>query len=190
MEQPIEVTFTLSDADLQRFQAIIDKARDSVVDDRVAKDIEEAARELIAETEKSDLPEFIASRLQKLSVLIEMINDEDWQLPEDDRRRIVSALAYLCNPDDLIPDHIPGLGFLDDAIYAEIIIGELRDDVETYLEFCAYREREEQRRLSRGEDVKIGREEWLAKKRANLHTELKKRRLSRRAGGQWRLRLF
>jgi uncharacterized membrane protein YkvA (DUF1232 family) len=187
---PIEVTFTLSDADLQRFQAIIDKARDSVVDDRVAKEIEEAARELIAETEKSELPEFIASRLQKLSVLIEMINDEEWQLPEDDRRRIVSALAYLCNPDDLIPDHIPGLGFLDDAIYAEIIIGELRDDVETYLEFCAYREREEQRRLSRGEDVKIGREEWLAKKRANLHTELKKRRLSRRAGGQWRLRLF
>jgi uncharacterized membrane protein YkvA (DUF1232 family) len=187
---PLDITFTLNDNDLQRFQAIIDKARSSIRDEHTAEEIEAAARKLIKETEQSDLPEFIASRMTKLSVLIDMINDEEWQLPEDDRRQIISALAYLCNPDDLIPDHIPGLGFLDDAIYAEIIIKELRDDVDTYLEFCAYREMEEQRRLARGDDIKVDREEWLSVKRAALHSSLKKRRLSKRGGGQWRLRLF
>lgn len=187
---PIEISFSLSDEDLKRFQAIIDKTRSSARDESTAGEIEAAARALISEAEQSDLPEFVASRMRKLGILIEMINDEEWQLPEQDRRRILRALAYLCKADDLIPDYIPGLGFLDDAIYAEIVIRELHDDLDTYLEFCAYRDREEQRRLARGEDVKVGREEWLAKKRTALHSELKKRRMSRRADGQWRLRLF
>ena len=30
---------------------------------------------------------------------------------------ILGALVYFCDPEDLIPDNIPGLGYLDDAIY-------------------------------------------------------------------------
>ena len=72
---PLDITFTLSDTDLGRFQAIIDKARASVSDEHTAEEIEEAARELIKETGQSDLPEFISARMTKLSVLIDMINE-------------------------------------------------------------------------------------------------------------------
>jgi uncharacterized membrane protein YkvA (DUF1232 family) len=185
---PLEITFTLTDGDLDRFQAIVDKARSSVEDDTTAEHVEHAARELIARTASGDLPEFVSMRMEKLQVLLDMIQDAEWQLSADERRMVLSALAYLCDPEDLIPDHIPGLGFLDDAIYAEVVLQELGNEVSHYLEFCAYREREEERRAARGEDIKVGREEWLADKRAALHVEMRRRRKNRHARGRWRLR--
>jgi uncharacterized membrane protein YkvA (DUF1232 family) len=187
---PLDITFTLSDDDLARFQAIVDKARTTVEDDVAAQNIEQAARELLRETQKTELPEFIATRMARLSVVIDMINDREWNLSEQERRHVLSALAYLCDPEDLIPDHIPGLGFLDDAIYAEIVLGELRNEISLYEEFCAFRDAEEANRKARGEDVRIGREEWLADKRAALHAKMRKRRVAEGGTSRWRMRLW
>ena len=74
---PLDITFTLTDDDLSRFQAIVDKARTAVQDDAAAKNIEQAARELLLETRETDLPEFIATRMTKLSVVVEMVSDDE-----------------------------------------------------------------------------------------------------------------
>ena len=187
---PLDVTFTLSDDDLNRFQGIVDKARSALEDETAVKQIEVAARKLLDEIQAANLPDFIAQRMQKLGVVLEMINDDEWQLSDEERRRVLSGLAYLVDSEDLIPDHIPGLGFLDDAIYAEIIIDELRTEIEHYEEFCAFRNAEEARRKARGEDVNVGREEWLADKRAALHARMRKRRSTPASSGRWRMSLW
>ena len=64
-----------------------------------------------------------------------MIRDEEWQLSDDERNSIRSALYYFVDTEDVIPDHIPGIGFLDDALYAEIVIQELRMEIRMYQEF-------------------------------------------------------
>jgi len=186
---PLDITFTLSDSDLSHFQAIVDKAKAAMESDENAVNIEAAARQLINDAKSTVLPSFIDDRLSQLQTVIDMVGDEEWQLSEEERRRVLGALVYFCDPEDLIPDHIPGLGFLDDAIYVELVIRELRAEIESYEEFIEYRVAEEQRRAEAGEDTKVGREEWLADKRAALHARMRKRRGSKGPGGSsWRLR--
>ena len=187
---PLDITFTLSDQDLDHFQNIVDKAKSAMESDQTAAQIEAAARQLIADAGSSELPGFIADRLNKLSTVIDMVSDEEWQLNEEERNRILGALIYFCDPEDLIPDHIPGLGFLDDAIYVELVIRELKGEIDSYEEFCQFREKEEKSRTEQGLDPHVEREEWLADKRAALHTRMRKRRRSggSGSGGGWRLR--
>ncbi|MFQ6005927.1 MAG: YkvA family protein, partial [Woeseia sp.] len=122
---PLDITFTLSDSDLDHFQSIVDKAKSAMESDDNVASIEAAARQLILDAKSTDLPGFIADRLSRLEVIIDMVDDEEWQLSVEERHRVLGALVYFCDPEDLIPDHIPGLGFLDDAIYVELIIREL-----------------------------------------------------------------
>jgi uncharacterized membrane protein YkvA (DUF1232 family) len=184
---PLDITFTLSDQDLDHFQAIVNKAKSALEDSQNAEAIEAAARQLITDAGTGDLPEFIGDRLAKLEVVINMVSDTEWQLSGEDRSRVLGALVYFCDPEDLIPDHIPGLGFLDDAIYVELVIRELKDEIESYEEFCAFRTAEEDRRKENGLDPHVEREEWLADKRATLHARMRKRRTSRSTGSGWRL---
>ena len=185
---PLDITFTLSDQDLEHFQGIVDKAKSAMEGGESNASIEAAARALIADASSSDLPEFIADRLTKLEVVINMVGDAEWQLSEEERNRVLGALVYFCDPEDLIPDHVPGLGFLDDAIYVEIVIRELAAEIESYEEFCQFRDAEEARRKEQGEDTHVEREQWLADKRAALHARMRKRRRGGTGGGGWRLR--
>ncbi len=187
---PLDITFTLSDSDLNHFQAIVDKAKTAMESDENVANIEAAARQLITDAKSTDLPSFIDDRLSKLEIVIDMVSDEEWQLSEEERRRVLGALVYFCDPEDLIPDHIPGIGFLDDAIYVELVIRELKAEIDSYEEFVKFRAAEEKRRADQGLETKVAREEWLADKRATLHTRMRKRRRSRRSGngGGWRMR--
>ena len=185
---PLDITFTLSDQDLDHFQGIVDKAKSAMEGGASNASIEAAARALISDAKSTDLPEFIADRLTKLEVVINMVSDEEWRLSEEERNRVLGALVYFCDPEDLIPDHIPGLGFLDDAIYVEIVIRELSAEIESYEEFCQFRSAEEARRKETGDDPHVEREEWLADKRAALHARMRKRRRGYSGGGGWRLR--
>jgi uncharacterized membrane protein YkvA (DUF1232 family) len=168
-----EIKFELQDSDLEYFREVMRKALAG------AEKLEEShilakAGELAGEV-KGDVPEFVATRLQQLDTLIRMIQDDEWAIPEQERRDVLGALAYFSDPQDLVPDHIPVLGFLDDAIMIELVVDELAGDVEAFEEFCEYRKREEGRR---GDDT-ITREEWLADKRRELHSRMRDRRKKR-----------
>ena len=126
---------------------------------------------------------FRSDRLGKLKVMTSMLTDSEWQLPEEETNRVLSALAYFSEPDDLIPDHIPGLGFLDDAIMVELVVRELKHEIQAYEDFCEFRSREEAKR--KADDDEVTREQWLAGRRAELHSRMRRRRRGsrRRTGG-------
>ncbi len=185
---PLNITFTLSDSDLQHFQQVIDRAKSAMNDNHSNEEIEKAARQLIADAKADGLPDFITDRLAKLQVVIDMLGDEEWKLGEAERERVLSAMMYFCDPDDLIPDDVPGLGFLDDAIYVELMVQELKLEIGSYEEFCQFRDEEEKRRRKNGLDPHVQREDWLADKRASLHASMKSRRnRSMTETGSWRL---
>jgi uncharacterized membrane protein YkvA (DUF1232 family) len=180
---PLDITFTLSDQDLDHFQKIVDRAKSAMEAGTDAAQIEQAARKLIEDAKTASMPDFIAHRLVKLETVINMANDDEWRLTDEERNRVLGALVYFTDPEDMIPDSVPGLGFLDDAIYVELILRELKAEIDSYEEFCAFRTGEEQRRIERGLDPHVEREAWLADKRATLHARMRRRRRSGGGGG-------
>jgi hypothetical protein len=68
-----------------------------------------------------------------------MLEDEAWALSDPERSDVIETLAYFSDPDDLIPDDVEVIGFLDDAIMLELLLRRLRVVLSTYAEFCAFR---------------------------------------------------
>ena len=171
-----EVKFELKDSDLEYFRDVMHKAQAG------AKQLSEqdilANAKKLSHNIKDNVPEFVRDRIQKLETFVAMIEDSEWKMPTEERTEVLSALAYFSDAEDLVPDHIPVLGFLDDAIMIELVAEDFKDDVEAFEEFCQYRTREEGRA---GEEA-ITRDEWLESKRHELHSRMKSRRSSRRSG--------
>lgn len=188
---PVNISFTIRDEDLNRFRTMVARVKESLDKEENVKRIEDAASDLMEKAREKNLPQFIEERLLKLETLLNMVKDEDWQLDEDERKAILGALAYFSEGDDLIADQVPGLGFLDDALYTELILEELEGEMRSYNEFCHFRIAEENRRRNRGLDPKVDSEDWLADKRAALHSRMRDRREGKQATPRgWRLGLF
>ena len=139
-EETLAVSFELSARDVRYF-------RDQLKEVRTNRD-EENEQEVIADTESmildaiaSEPPEFVLAKLKSLEELVEMLRDEDWRLDGRDRGRVLDAIAYFAKPEDLIPDQIPGIGYIDDAIMIELVTRELKHEIKAYQDFCEFRGR-------------------------------------------------
>lgn len=168
----LRISFELNEDDLKHFRLIMKEAR-KAASQFAPEEIVAAAEHLLKDVEESTAPGFIVERLQNLRLMIRMLSDIEWRLPHQEAKRVLNALAYFAEPDDLIPDHIPGLGFLDDAIMIELVVRELKHEIEAYRDFCAYRER---LKAEQGHAAKISREGWLDSRRKELQIRMRRRR--------------
>ena len=133
-----KLVIELSERDLRHFRREMRRARDSV---RIAEDEEiiRASRDLLREFEEVELPDFVTERVAKVRLLLDMLEDPDWALAETERAPVLAGLAYLCDPEDIIPDSLPGIGLLDDAVMIELVFRELHHEIDAYADFVALR---------------------------------------------------
>ncbi|MGF1462634.1 MAG: YkvA family protein [Maricaulaceae bacterium] len=175
-EPALQIEFALSESDLQYFRDRLQSACDTRKD--ADESVIDGVEAMAAEALKNNPPPFVREQLAKLKPLTAMLRDERWALKGEDRDRVLDALAYFVDPEDLIPDHIPGVGFLDDAIMIELVSRELVDEIEAYAEFvehCA------QSGASEPADLAAQRDELQARMRRRRFA-----RLNRRSGGRAR----
>ncbi len=137
-ESSIKVSFELTKHDIQYFRERLKRTR-SDRSERDEQQIINRAAGLIKQAATLEAPEFVRSRLRTLETLIEMVRDSQWRLEGRDRARVLDALAYFADPEDLIPDRIPGIGFIDDAIMIELVARELKHEIRSYEDFCSFR---------------------------------------------------
>jgi uncharacterized membrane protein YkvA (DUF1232 family) len=169
----ISLNFELNDRDLEHFQAAMTSAK-KAADGKSSQEIVSCAAKLLEDAQKVRIPDFILQRLLRLDDLIAMVRDEAWALPEADRERVLSALMYFCDPNDVIPDSVAVLGFLDDAIMIELCVRDLKHELDAYDDFCDYRQHEAGRRGMAPD--KVGRADWLDSRRDELIDRMHSRR--------------
>jgi len=180
----MRIVLDLSDKDIRYFRNCLQTVKKGTKgsDEGV---VLTAANAMIAEVAAADAPEFVKDRIAKLELLVRMLEDDRWRLVGSDRARVLNVLAYFVDPDDLIPDRIPGIGYLDDAIMVELVVQELRHEIEAYEKFCAFEPEErdpaevEQKRLA-----------LQSRMRRNRRGDRERRRTRRRGGAKAPLGLW
>jgi uncharacterized membrane protein YkvA (DUF1232 family) len=169
----ISLNFELNDRDLEHFQQAMTKSR-KAAEGKTADEIIACAVQMLADAQKVRIPDFILERLLRLDDMIAMVRDEAWAMPPEDRERVLSALVYFCDPDDVIPDHVQVLGYLDDAVMIELSVRELKHEIDAYDDFCDFRQHQAERRGVAAE--KVGRADWLEGRREELIERMHQRR--------------
>lgn len=65
-------------------------------------------------------------------LLYDMITDDGFTLDTSVYLAIAGALAYVVFPIDMIPDFIPGVGFIDDIFVVGMVMKSVSDEIERY----------------------------------------------------------
>jgi uncharacterized membrane protein YkvA (DUF1232 family) len=183
----MKFSIELSNRDLRFFREALKKSRNAV---RHAEESEiiEAIGDVLAEIKNEEpLPDFVSKRIPQLESLIRMLQDDEWRLPKDARERLLAAFIYFADPEDIVPDHIPVIGYLDDIIIIELVIMELQHAREAYDDFCDYRESYDGK--SNVKQDGVIRRDRIDKKRQQLHQRMKRRlmkdRRAKKATALW-----
>jgi hypothetical protein len=82
----------------------------------------------------------LQARLGRVQELREMAADRDWAIEPAMAKRIARLLDYVNQPRDLIPDDVPLVGQLDDAILIELAWPMVAEELEDYRDFCRFRD--------------------------------------------------
>ncbi len=176
---PLKIELELTDEDLAYFARVMEAVwkKNSK---KPANELITAARGLLKQARKAKAPAYVMKRLEDIGILMDMLEDAEWGLEAAEYSRVLAAVGYFAAPKDMISDKVPGIGYLDDAVVADLVIKELKHDIAGYRDFCAYRDGE----ASMGKK-KVDRETWLASKRKQLFERIRKRRdqmFNRRSG--------
>lgn len=177
---PLRVSFDLDDADLQHLAEVAQQTQ-ALARAQSADAIIAAAREVLDKGMQGHHADFVKERYSRLHSMLDMIGDAQWSLGEEDRQRVINALACFSTP-------APASGLLDHAIMIELVSRDLQHDLDAYRDFCRFRDAQAaKRRSSPAADP----EQWLGQRRQTLQTRMHTRRMKDldAAGGPVR-RLF
>jgi len=179
----LRISFDLTDRDLHFFRKALRQSREAVKDADEA-DIIEAIHSVLAEIRASDpLPDFVGKRIPELESLISMLADEEWQLPEGDRERLLATFVYFADPEDILPDDIPVIGYLDDVIIIELVARELQHVREAYDDFCLFRDDFD--KAHDGSTDAVIRRDRIDRRRQQLHQRMRRRSARQKKSSLW-----
>jgi uncharacterized membrane protein YkvA (DUF1232 family) len=179
----LRISFELTDRDLNFFRNALRQSREAVKD---AEDLEiiEAIHAVLDEIRASEpLPDFVGKRIPELESLLRMLSDDEWQLPQTDRERLLATFVYFADPEDILPDDIPVIGYLDDVIIIELVSRELVHVREAYEDFCAFRDE-----FDAGNNTDVDpviRRDRIDRRRQQLHQRMRRRSANQQKSSLW-----
>jgi uncharacterized membrane protein YkvA (DUF1232 family) len=145
MAKSFKITFSLDEQDSEYFQGLYREAKRNAKAEDAPRIMQEVKGLIQRVRAAKAVPNFVNEAITTLEDLMQMLEDKDYQLPRQVAEHAVAGLAYFANPQDVIPDHIPALGFLDDAIMISFVAEEFKHELWGYRKFRSFRSGAEQR---------------------------------------------
>jgi uncharacterized membrane protein YkvA (DUF1232 family) len=140
-----EIKFSLDEQDTKYFQELYKAAKKNAKQEDAPRVMGEVRALIQRVRSATKVPNFVSDAITTLEDLMQMLEDKDYAVPRPVVESAVAGLAYFANPQDAIPDHIPALGFLDDAIMISFVHEEFKHELWGYRKFRAFRSGAEQR---------------------------------------------
>ena len=116
--------FQLTEKDKDQYKKLIDKI-DLDTSDEVISMLNAKLDRLIASDQLNDIE---VDLIKNVSVLVSIYQTYP-DLTDSIRKRILFAISYFCDEDDDIPDIVPEIGYLDDAVIARWVIESISKDL-------------------------------------------------------------
>ena len=116
--------FQLTEEDKDRYRKLIDKIDLDSSDDVISM-LNPKLDRLIASDRLNDIE---VDLIKNVSVLLSIYKTYP-DLTDSIRKRILFAISYFCDEDDDIPDIVPDIGYLDDAVVANWVIASISKDL-------------------------------------------------------------
>lgn len=169
-------SFRLSTLDMERFNHLLS----TLAGGRTRLDCDQvvtAARLLLDSCGPQSTPACIRQRLEQTESLSSMLADHGWQPASDAITAASAVLDYLKGHNDLIPDWIPQVGQLDDAIVVETAWPRLANEVLGYQDFCRLRLIEARLQQQDITAFRFDRNDWEVARRAEAGLREHQRRV-------------
>ena len=116
--------FQLTEKDKDQYKKLIDKI-DLDTSDEVIGMLNTKVDRLIASDQLNDIE---VDLIKNVSVLVSIYQTYP-DLTDSIRKRILFAISYFCDENDDIPDIVPEIGYLDDAVIARWVIESISKDL-------------------------------------------------------------
>ena len=120
----ISKIFELTDEDKAKYQIIIDKIDLSKSSDV----INNLNSKLDSIVDSKKLNSIETDLIKNVSVLLNIYQTYP-DLTDSIRKRIIFAISYFCDTNDDIPDLVPQIGYLDDAVVAKWVVDSIGKDL-------------------------------------------------------------
>lgn len=143
-----------------------------------ADQIAGAARRVLRASMKGQESAFIKVRMRRAGEIRAAMEDPQWNIPPKLLGPMRDILAYI--DDDrqaLIPNNVPVVGQLDDAILVDAAMERLRGELDDYADFCRYRTAEAASLGVDASEVRVERQRWYDDRQQELRLEQQLRRV-------------
>jgi uncharacterized membrane protein YkvA (DUF1232 family) len=123
----------LSEEEIAKLRELVrERAKHMNEDDlRTLLDKEQSAEKRLSSLNAS-LPRMVTHVRLGFGLVKDYVQGNYRKLPFWSVASVAAALGYFLAPTDLIPDFIPGIGYLDDAAVLALVLSGIREDLKKY----------------------------------------------------------
>lgn len=169
-------TIEFSQAELRRFNDLAHQLNGQM-QPLSADQVAGVARRVLRTHAAGGESPFIRSRMRRAAEIQAMRGDPRWTILPELRERVDALIGYLQDSGGLLPDVLPVIGLLDDALLVDIAMDDLRPELDEYAEYLRYVQGEAARRGVPVQELAITRSAF----RTECEHELRLERQLRRA---------